>query len=308
MRTFQKTALIVASMMLGVGLIVSAFALILTGCDFEKLDTENFETKTYEVTEEFQNIDISGLESDIRFVHADDGQCKIVCKESENIFCNIFVDNGTLTVKRKDVREGIMRGVFWEEELEITVYLPKNRYKTVSLHTMSGDIKIPMGFYFDHLSAETTSGSIFAEAVTDREASLKSVSGDMTFVPFGNATTSDSVKMETTSGDITVRSVNTKKFDLQTVSGDISFDRIYSNTLNLETTSGDAEFESIEFYEKMTLKTTSGDVEGSVLSAKHFKTKTVSGDIRVPSSDANAPIFEIQTTSGDIEITVEAGE
>lgn len=304
MSAFKKGVLIAASVLLAVGLLLSASALLLIGFDFEKMNTEIFQTNTYEITEDFQNIDISGSESDIRFVASENGECKIICKESENIFCNIFVDNGTLTVKRKDVRESFLRIGIWEEKLEITVYLPKNRYETVNLRTESGDIMVPKGFYFDQFSAETTSGDIFAQAVADRTASLKSVSGSVMFAPFVNTTTSDSVKIETTSGAISVRTVRTKTLTLDTTGGDTELHSVSCDTLNVESVSGDIEFEKLEAYEKMSVRTTSGDVEGSLRSAKHIVTKTVSGDIDVPYSDANAPVCEIQTTSGDIEITL----
>ena len=300
---FKKVMLIMAGIFLAVGLLLSASSFIFVGCDSEKLQTEIFETKTIDITEDFQKIEISGLESDIRFIMSEDEKCKVVCKESENVFCNIFVKNGTLTVKRKDVREGLFK-IGFDKKMEISVYLPKNRYETVSLHTVSGDIRIPEGFYFDHLSAETTSGNIFVRSTDDRTTLLKSVSGDITVAPSGNETTSDSVRITTTSGDVTIRSVNTKMIDLNTVSGDVSVDSASCDTLDIETTSGEIDFEGLEAYEKITMTTTSGDVEGDILSVKNFKIHTVSGEIRVPSSAGDAPVCEVHTTSGDIEITV----
>lgn len=319
MKKSKKLSIIAAIALIIAGLLISFAVLLAIGFDFERLNTVDFEEKTYTVEEGFANISVDCAECDVRLVRSEDEVCRVVCPESEKIFHSVKVNNNTLTVERTDNRKWYeCINFYWGKTERITVYLPQSKYDELYIKSVSGDIEIPKSFSFADAEIKSTSGDVSLLAAVENDVFVKTVSGE---VHIGGII-SKSLDVKTTSGDVAVGSaVLEERLNVKTVSGNIELSDIECNSLETESTSGDMNFSDAYAAENMHIKsvsgdvsltgcdsdtlwikTTSGDVSGSLLTEKTFVTDTESGDVDVPNSVGGK--CEVKTTSGDIEFTI----
>jgi DUF4097 and DUF4098 domain-containing protein YvlB len=245
----------------------------------------------------------------------------------------------------------------------VKVALPREAYKSLTVETVSGRVSINVRYTFsEDVTLTSTSGTIGTAAAIGGHLDLRSTSGDLYAMGFLNTVTARSTSgkvslggktvdgectattadLETTSGEIRVRTVTldsltaqtgsggirmesvtvTEATDLETTSGEITLlyttcgtltaetgsggidltDTTVTGHIQAETTSGSIRFARADA-ETLNLKTTSGSVSGSLLTPKIFYTDTTSGSVDVPKSTVGG-LCEIRTTSGSIRITV----
>lgn len=302
MSSAKKTALTVAGICVALGILVFIIGAVMIGFDFKVLGKMDFEDKTHNMTEDFSDIEISGIECDIRFELSTDGQCRVVTTDSQKILTSVETENGTLTVTRTDARAWYERiGIWYGEDLAITVYLPQKEYGKLYIKSVSGDIDVPYGFTFQTAEVLSTSGDISFEAVTNNGLTVKTTSGDLE----AKNATGGTVAVKAVSGDIILSKISAEELTVETTSGDIELRSVLTKgKTDIQAVSGDVELNSSDagsFY----VKTVSGSVGGSILSPKNFITKTTSGDFSIPASDTSAGAFEVTTTSGDVRISIE---
>lgn len=295
MRKSVLIALIVAIVCMILGMVLAGAALVSVGFRFENLSTVELTYGDYTVTEDFSAIDIDSLSADVRVKLSEDDVCRIEYATRGGL--TQYVTNGTLCVEEGRVAPIVYIGIGTVREY-VTLYLPRDTYESLTIHTTSGDIYVFPAF----------------DAV--KNAELSSTSGDISFI----GTVSESLTAESTSGEIVIHEPNAKTVRVKTTSGDVSLSAVYAETVSVKTVSGEVELESVTAKETLTVSTnsgdidlycdageiyiesTSGDIEGSIGSAKHYIVDTTSGRIRIPPNDESADICKIHTTSGDIEI------
>jgi hypothetical protein len=95
-----KIWLLSALALIALGGVIFVITMSINGWDFKKLGGQKFTTKTFEVQEEFENISVDAITTDVTFAAATDGKCKIVAYEGEKRPCSVSVAEGTLTVNR----------------------------------------------------------------------------------------------------------------------------------------------------------------------------------------------------------------
>lgn len=180
MKNKKKIAILAAIVLVAAGLFLSFGALCAMDFDLNKMNSLKYTTKTYTIDETFSNISLESAECDLRLLPSEDGSCKIVCEESEEIFHSVTVENNTLTIERTDARkwyEHIM-GIYWGS-MAITVYLPQTEYASLYALSVSGDIAIPEDFSFANAEIHNTSGKVDFLASVENNLSIKTVSGDL---------------------------------------------------------------------------------------------------------------------------------
>lgn len=316
----KKIPVIIAICCIGVGLVLLFAAMGIVGFDLAKLNTMEFETNTYEVTQSFTALDIRAAECNIRLAPSTNGTCSVVCTESDKIFHTVSVQNGTLVVTRTDTRKWYdCIGIYWGE-MELTVYVPESTYESLYLKSASGDVTVPSGFHFAEAEVYSTSGEVCFTGRVDGALTLKTVSGGIA----ARSIMAGELSVQSTSGEIEITSAEVSgAVSLKSVSGDVSMEHVDGDSLFIHTTSGDIELEDmliakhselesvsgeIEFTgmdgASLWIKSVSGDVEGTLLSGKLFIAHTTSGNVRMPDPEVSAGKCEITTTSGDISISV----
>lgn len=298
----KKMAMMIAVACIVAGLLIALAALAVVRFDFRRLSTMTFETRTYEVQEPFRHIDIRDVECDVRLLPATDGQCKVVCTESGKIVNTVEVEGDTLTITRRDTRKWYERiGIWWGDDLTMTVYLPEQEYQSLVLKTVSGEIKVPDSLSFAEAEVSSTSGDISFLGRTTDGLRITSTSGE---INAGNAAGGD-VQVTVTSGDVQLSAMTIENLAVSTTSGNVELSRaVVEGSAQITSVSGEIGLERSDAG-SLRIQTVSGDVECSLLSNKKIETKTTSGDIRVPPSDPSAGICSVTTTSGDIEIEIE---
>ena len=301
MSNAKKTAMIVAGACIAAGLLAVLAAMILIRFDVRRLNTVQFETKTYPVQESFRHIDIRDVDCDVRLLPSEDGQCRVVCTESDRIINTVEVRSDTLTITRRDTRRWYERiSLWWGSGLTLTVYLPEQEYQTLFLKTVSGDISVPDDLAFAQAEISSTSGDISFLGRTTGGLTIQSTSGE---IEAGNASGGD-VRVTAVSGDVRLSDVAARALNVKTTSGEIELRSVVAEQgADVQSTSGDVEFDRFDAG-SIQIKTVSGEVEGSLLSSKAFETHTTSGEVRVPLSDPSAGACSVTTTSGDIKIEV----
>lgn len=297
----KKIAVLVAVICIIIGLIVAFAAIMLIKFDFSKLNTMNFETKTYEVNEDFNNINIQNIKGDIYFLPATDGQCKVVCKESDKTVDTVDVSSDTLTITQTDTRRWYEYiGIMWWEDLSVTVYLPEQEYQALYIKSISSDIEVPDNFSFSKAELLSTSGNITFTGTTKESLSIESTSGNIR----AKNTTNGTVNFASTSGSVYLSEMSANNLNVKTTSGKIELATVtIHNDAKFEATSGDIKMENSDA-ESFEIETVSGNVRGRILSPKNFVTKTTSGNVSVPDSYLTGGSCKITTTSGNISIEV----
>lgn len=318
MRKSIKIWLILAACLIVIGIALFAIVMSVYHWDFSKLNTDVYVTNTIEINDDFRNILIDEDTADITFAVSEDGKCRIVCYSQEHVKYEAFVRDDILTVKESDTRK-------WYEYIgfsiglpEITVYLPKTQFSSLSIRESTGDIEIPGDFSFGEAQISISTGDINFYASTATEAKIKTSTGDIQL----NNLTADTLDLSCTTGNITVSGVTvTNDIRAKVSTGDVIIKSSTCMNLTSNGTTGSLTLKNVIVAEKLTakrstgdvklsasdaaeicIKTSTGNVSGSLLSEKVFITKTDTGDVNVPKSISGGRC-EIITSTGDIHFT-----
>ena len=323
MKKSTKNLIIIASIFCIVGLAVCVVGVFAMGFDFTKLNTGEYEERTYEINEDFENIVIDASVADVNFILCDNVNATVKNYERTDRLYYVYVKDETLYIKEnKDAKwyETIRFSFFTIGKDEtIDVYLPHTEYKNISVDTDTGDVRIPAEFTFDGIETETDTGDIqvFAKA---ENISLASDTGDILAenlvaknlsvetdtgkINVYNANIEDRLEVETDTGKVHIGDVHTGSISAESNTGDILFEHTeVSGKLNVISDTGDIHF-ALSDADTIYVRTSTGDVTGTLLSEKIFTTHTSTGKVRVPNSRSGG-VCEIKTSTGDIEIEIE---
>ena len=121
-----KIWLIVALCLIILGGGIFVVVLAANGWSFKKFDNSRYETNTYTIEEEFQNITIDIDTTDVVFLPSTDGECKVIAYEKTKLTHSVSVTDGTLNVQLVDERKWYDHiSLFNFEEPSLKVYLPQ---------------------------------------------------------------------------------------------------------------------------------------------------------------------------------------
>lgn len=276
----KKKWMIVASILIGAGIIITGIGLCGIGFDFMKLETARYETSSYKITESFENIYMKTDLCDVEFVPSEDEECKVVCFEREKEAHKVVVEDNTLTICQEDNRKWYDYIGFHLKSMTITVYLPETEYKSLVIEKSTVDLEMRDDFTFETVTIENTTGDTNWNGAVEKELVVITDTGDVKI----NGITPEKLFLKTDIGEISLRDVKaTGKIEIETDTGDIIFQGC----------------DAPEIY----MKTEIGDIEGTLLSNKIFTADTDLGDIDVPKSKEGG-VCEVSTDTGDIEIDI----
>lgn len=316
-----KKWIIIAAILLGAGVLICGISFAVLGFDFGRLSTVKYETNTYEVNENFQNITIKADTENIIFIPSDDGICKVVCREEKDDPHQVSVQGDTLIISKKEKHKWHLFsfGIITESP-EITVYLPGDVYKALSIEADTGNADIPKDFTFNSMSVTLDTGNINCQAQVDGDVSMKTDTGHITIsdvTASGMRLVSDTGRMDITnsefSGDIeikegtglvTMENVTCRNLTSNGDTGNLIMTNVIATgEFNLERDTGKVEFNGCDA-ETIYVKTDTGSVTGSLLTDKVFITDTDTGSVDVPKTITGGRC-EITTDTGNIRISIE---
>ncbi len=312
--------------------IITAISLIIIGCmifggvmtvlkwDFKKLSTAKFEKNSYTFENEIKNISLITDTADVTFIASANGKATVECYEESNAPHSVSLEDGKLRVELKDDRK-------WFEHVginigtpKITVTLPEGEYGTLSIESSTGDTEIPDSFFFESVDIKASTGNVSLFAGAEKDINIKLSTGhidiknisaenlDLTVstghINVENIDISKDINVKVSTGKAKLTNVSCKALISTGNTGDITLSGVIADeNLSIERSTGDITFERCDSHD-ITVITDTGDVFGTLLSDKIFITKTATGDVNVPASEAGGKC-EITTDTGDIEIKIE---
>lgn len=319
MKTATKIWLIVAASLILVGIMLFAGVMMSIKWNFSKLSTTKFSSTEHEIGDSFESIIIDTDTTNVTIMQSDNGECKVVCHEQERVSHSVEVEDGTLKIQRIDNRRwydyiGISFG-----ETNVTVYLPKAEYESLSVKVSTGDMHVWSESDFENISLTSGTGDIQCYASASGKISLKASTGDIRItdssagaldlrVSTGNIYASGikcegDLNIKVSTGDVGLTSVTCKNLISEGGTGTLTMKKVIaSECFDIKRSTGDVKFEDCDAGE-ITIVTDTGDVKGILLSEKVFIVNTSTGKKEVPES-ATGGKCKITTNTGDIKIFI----
>lgn len=274
---FKCTKKIIKPLLVVLGTIFVLLLIVALCLSFAHSKSDNI--KQYNITEEYNGININVRDSDVSIYKSEDGKDEVVAKEYDDIKFDVKVVEGLLTITEK-------RDYHWYEVVfditkpTVKVYLSEDSLEKLTVVVDTGDVKLDDGFTFGDVNIETDTGNIKV---------YNSKFDDLAF--------------KTETGDIKLYNVTANNLKTKLDTGDLLLSNtIVLNDFNHDSETGDVKFKSFDA-KNMYIITDTGDVEGTILSDKIFIVRTDTGDIDVPET-VTGGVCKITTDTGDIKIEV----
>ena len=314
-----KKWLIAAASLVTIGTILFAAVMTAYHWDFSRLSTNQLETNTYGISEEFSGIKLNTETADILFAVSSDNTCRVVCIEEEKMKHSVSVQDGTLTVSAADDRAWYEHIGFSFHSPKVTVYLPKAEYESLSITGSTGHIEIPNEIKFDRADISLSTGDVKFFASVSGSIRIKTSTGDIRV----KNTSAGTLDLSASTGEIVVSDVICKgDMNTSVTTGDVKAVNVMCQNLISSGSTGNVSLKNVIAAEKFSIKrstgdvvfdssdaagifvkTSTGDVTGSLLSEKVFITETSTGSVNVPQTITGGKC-EINTSTGDIKIDI----
>ncbi len=319
MKGTKKSPIVLAIVFICIGLSLLLTSLLLSNFNLTSISSLQFTDVVHEISLPFEDISVEEIDCGITILPAKDGKCTVISQEVPNLFNRVSVEDGTLTVRRRDERawhERIL--VFGAANPTLTVYLPKEQYRNLSLRTTAGEIRVEAPITFETATLKNVSGNVTLTSPIKESATLSATAGNVT----AENQTLSTLTASTAGGNVTLRRILATEIKASTVSGDLRLDtEITVDKLRAESTSGSILFTDVTAIEELTVtevsgsitlldiefadayvETVSGNVIGTLRTEKRFDVQTTSGVVLHPASDAGA-LLRVRTVSGNVSFT-----
>lgn len=253
--------------MLGCGLLLVLagtviFAYLLAECGFDAVrfagtvSDEEVIRRSYEPGDDFGRIEITGMEADVRLLPSEAGSCRVVCDVAEQREYDVFVQGDTLYITTEATK--MIRWFSLNLHAQaVTVYLPGDRYESVKIDSVSGDIELKK-MEIGRLEIATASGEMELEGLRLGSGKLQSASGD---IHIRDMDAENEIRIGTASGDMCMENCDAPSFVLSSASGDIFADLKSGKKFDVDSMSGDVNLpEDLPVNGSFRADTASGDV------------------------------------------------
>lgn len=276
----KKGFIIAAVVLISLGIILFVSALIASGFDFKGAGAWKTTVKGLDIAEPFHNVTIETTTADVLLIRSENGACRVVYDDIDDLELTANVENGVLKVNYVDERKWFDRITLWTPKLTVTVYLPASSFESVAVASKTGDILIS-DLEADNMALAVTTGDILLSSVR----------------------LSKDLSAAVTTGELSVSDLTCRNLVSDGSTGDISLSNVIaSERMDLKRSTGDVHFDKCDAA-NIKVKTSTGDVSGSLLSGKVFVAKSSTGRVSVPDSSSGGQC-EVTTSTGDIKLQV----
>ncbi len=237
MRPEKKITIIVAAVLVGLGLGMVCTASLAMRNDFSKLiNTVEYEEKTFDITEDFEDIKIEMLSHDLQVLPSTDDKTHFICHEYDNDRYTVEVRGTELLISEKE-------NFKWTDHIMVNypstreiLYLPGDKYRDFECSLGSGDIDIQDKFTFDDLMIGVGSGDVeLGNIMVRQKMAVKSGSGRIELTSCNGA----SMELKSGSGDILFTSCDGMNIEISTGSGDVTGSFRSAKSFDAHSGSGD---------------------------------------------------------------------
>lgn len=330
-----KNWLIAAAALIFAGALLFVTALALGGWNIDKLGTVEYVETTLEPSGDFENIAIKVYTTDIKFLPAEDGKCRIVCCEDEKVKHTAEVRDGALVVDTDDSRIWLNFISFSFKNPTMTVYLPKSEYSLLGIETDTGAVDIPKDFAFESIDIQGHTGAVKCSASAERTVEIELDTGaialngvsagnmklktDTGSIKLDGGKTDGSIVAETGTGHIGIENIECGEIRADVDTGRVDLKNVGCGGLYAETDTGDIELENVLGSGKFELisdtgdiglngcdaaelyiETDTGSISGKLLSDKIYFAESDAGRVSVPKTSTGGRC-EIKTDTGSID-------
>lgn len=309
-----------ALLLIVIGAVVFAAAMMGAGWDFIKLETSKYETAEYEIDEDFEDISVITYTSDVALLPSEDGKCRVLSYEEERLRHNVTVSDGELKIEVVDTRKWYDHIGINFESPKITVYLPEREYSELSIDESTGDVTVSKDFSFSSVDISLSTGDVSLAASSTGPVKINSSTGDITLeevsasavdlsvstgsIRLGKVSATGGIKLTVSTGAALLTDVICGSLSTSGSTGGVRLERVIaSGKLYVERSTGGVELYGCDGGE-IFIKTSTGGVSGTLLSDKTFVTDSGTGSIDVPKDTVGARC-EIRTSTGSIKISIE---
>lgn len=319
MKQKKRSVTVLAIILLCIGLVFVLASLILSSFNLSFISSLQFADVSHPITQVFDSILIEEIDCNVVLLPSQDGTCTVISQEVPHLFNTVSVEDGTLTVRRRDERAWHERAlVFGAADPTLTVYLPEAQYDALTVRTTSGSIRTQAPLAFRSVRLKSVNGGIELSAAVKDSATLSTTSGSISAHDLQTATLTAS----SADGAIDLHRVSADTLNVVGVSGDVHLDdgvsarELYveaadgniiltavnvTESLRIEGVSGNVAIFNTEFAAAY-VETSSGNVTGTLPSEKQFDVQTASGVVLHPASGGVAPL-RIRTVSGNVSFS-----
>ena len=321
MKKATTILLLVAMLLIVVGAAIFIIPLALGGWDFSALDGNHYQTKTYDITEEFTKVSIHAITSDVMVLPSTDGKVSVISREREKEQYEVKAADGALSVTLHDTSKWYDNIFFFGEgESSVKIYLPSTELASLNISVTTGDIFVSPSLTFGAIDINATTGDVegMANATDSLRIHLRTGDVNISGIRAGKieieSTTGDmeleridcagEIVLNTTSGELELSDITAASLKTEGTTGELEMMRVsIGGALEVKHGTGDVSFRALDSG-SISIECTTGDVSGSVLKPMMFSAKSTTGDIRIPTPEAGGRCH-IKTTTGDIWVTIE---
>lgn len=314
-----KFLIIIAIFLILIGYIIFCGVMNKLNWDFTKLSTVTIETNEYEINDNFKDIEIITNTADIEFITSKKNTNLVVCNEEQNAKHLVKVKDNTLIIEIIDTKKWYERIGINFNAPKITIYLSENVYEKLLIKTNTGNVKIPKEFNFSNINILSDTGNIINYASSSENVKVKTSTGDIRIenttvnmidfststgkVDIINVSCYSDIKVNVSTGKTNVINTNSKNIISNGSTGNITFKNVIATEkFQIKRSTGDINFKDCDA-NNIIVKTDTGNVKGTLLSDKTFFVQTDTGSIDVPKTISNEKC-EITTSTGDIKIAI----
>ena len=261
------------------------------------------ETSSYDIEEDYNNIDINAITANITFMHSNTSQSKVFYNGIVGQKHSVEVVNGTLTISQEKSEE-------WYDQIlnyassYIVIHLNKIQYDSLEIVSESSSVEIQTGFIFNNVDIQNNTGDIKWKSDVVDTLSIQTQTGDLKL----EDASFNMIKVNNDTGDVKITSCSASSHTLVKIeNGNLTLTNARLNLLHAKINTGYAmlsgvyasdqimliiETGNIFVYSSDTKKaeftTTTGDIFASFLSNKTIEANASSGQINIPSNSAVA--------------------
>ena len=305
-----------------------------TGAGGDGSRAENYEKKSYEITDEIHDITISDITADVSVLPYDGDVVRIETYGHKKMIRAIDASDGNLSISVKDERD------WWDfislgQLSYVKVYLPDRVYGSLDISITTGDVNIGE-FKLDSITVEATTGDVTNRADSLSDITLTTTTGDVqnygsaagalritattgdvkvdnasvgsTTVDSGSGgvlisslASSGDLGISVTTGDIYLSAVSCGGLGVDGGTGFIQLSKVVAfGDISVDNTTGDVRLDLCDG-KNIYIDVTTGDVTGRILTEKVFSADSATGDVKVPDYGSGGTC-RINATTGDIRI------
>ena len=257
----KKIKLWIAVSLVVSGLLLFAGLMTALGWDFKKLQTVEYETKQYEITQTVQSLSIEGMTGDVVILPTQEASARVVCYQQTEIKYSVSVVDGVLTIDEVDTRKWYLHFSISFESPTITVYLPQGEYSTLSVKMSTGDLSL-QNLVVNEVSLSLSTGKIELRGVHCTNLNAKTSTGD---IELYNVIASQKMNIQSSTGDVELHGCDGAEIAITTSTGDVEGSLLSPKEFIIQTSTGKVDVPKSTTGGKCTIRTSTGDVEIIIL-------------------------------------------